>query len=489
MKKFYGILLLLLCILSVNVYADNINVSINGSNINFSNTEPQIINGRTMVPVRSVLENIGVDVSWNSDTKTVTAKNSDTTVQMKIGSKNLNINSFNQIMDCEPVIINGSTLIPARYAAESFGYKVDWDSSSRTVVITKGSFVKIHFVDVGQGDCTVITDNGHTMVIDAGENEYGETAVSYIKSLGIGSIDYVIATHPHSDHIGGLDDVINSFNVTNVIMPNVAATTKTYESLLTAVKNSNANVIEPVVGNTYNLGNSAFTILAPTSYSDELNNNSVGIKLEYGAESIVMAGDAETEAESDILKTGINIDADVLKVGHHGSNTSTSQSFLDSVSPEIAVICVGQGNSYGHPTEATLEKLKNIDLYRTDINGDILVTFTGNSINVAAKKGNTANETASAAAQTNTANISQTNSAADKSQTNSNNTNTLQNTSSAASQSATGTYILNTNSKKVHLPSCSSVSKMSSKNKESFTGDVSSLVSQGYTACKVCNPF
>ena len=232
----------------------------------------------------------------------------------------------------------------------------------------------VHFIDVGQGDSILAESDGHFLLIDAGENDQGDTVISYLEEAGVEALDYVIGTHPHSDHIGGLDDVIRAFDVETVILPPVEHTTKTFEDVLDAIEEKDLSITLPVPGDSYELGGAAFTILAPQrDYGDDLNNWSVGLRLACGDGAFVACGDAEAQAEEDMAASGLALSADVLKIGHHGSSTSTSDAFLKAVSPAFAVISCGEGNSYGHPHKETLEKLEaaGIQVLRTDLLGDI----------------------------------------------------------------------------------------------------------------------
>lgn len=243
--------------------------------------------------------------------------------------------------------------------------------------------MKVHFIDVGQADSILIQSNGHNMLIDGGTTDKGDTVVSYLKSQGVETLDYIIATHPHEDHIGGLDKVINAYNVKTIIAPKKETTTKTFKDFLSAVSNKGLSLTVPVTGTKYIIGDAYFIILSPNGdYGDDLNNYSVGIKLVNGSNSFIMCGDAEKESEADILKTGIDISADVLKCGHHGSDTSTSTAFLNAVNPKYAVISCGKDNDYGHPDASTLNKLaaKSVKLFRTDEQGTIVATSDGTNI-------------------------------------------------------------------------------------------------------------
>ena len=191
--------------------------------------------------------------------------------------------------------------------------------------------MEVHFLDVGQGDSALIRSGEHTMLIDAGENDQGDVVVSYLKDLGIKRLDYVIGTHPHSDHIGGLDTVIRAFDVGTVILPPKEHTTKTFEDVLDAIEEKGLSITKPVVGTKYSLGNASFCIIAPNGdYGDDLNNWSVGLRITNGDCSFLFTGDAESQAESaDMAANGISLKSDVLKLGHHGSSTSSSPLFLD----------------------------------------------------------------------------------------------------------------------------------------------------------------
>lgn len=243
--------------------------------------------------------------------------------------------------------------------------------------------MKVHFIDVGQADSILIQSDEATMLIDGGNNADGEAVVDYIKSQNIKKLDYVIGTHPHEDHIGGLDAVIESFDIGAVYMPKAMSTTKTFEDVLKAISNKGLKVNTPIPGTNINLGSAVFTILAPNSERYESTNNySIVIKLTNGKNSFLFTGDAESISEKEMLAKGFDLYAEVLKVGHHGSTTSTTKEFLDMVNPRYAIISVGKDNQYGHPHKEILDRLrkKNIIVYRTDESGTIIASSDGESI-------------------------------------------------------------------------------------------------------------
>lgn len=249
--------------------------------------------------------------------------------------------------------------------------------------------LNVYYLNVGQADCELIENNGHFALIDAGNNNDETTIINFLKGKGVKKLDLIIATHPHEDHIGSMDAVVKNFSFDTIIMPKVTTTTKTFTDLVNAVKAKKKTFTEPKVNAKYKIGNADLTILAPnaTKY-DDLNNYSIVARLTYGSNSFLFMGDAQTLSENQILSKKLNVKADVLKVGHHGSTSSTGQAFLNAVNPKYAVIEVGAGNSYGHPSSTTLNKLsaKGIKTYRTDQNGNITATSNGSQITFSVQK-------------------------------------------------------------------------------------------------------
>ena len=249
--------------------------------------------------------------------------------------------------------------------------------------------VTVHVIDVGQADSILIMTPSGNMLIDAGTNSSEEALTSYLDSVGVNAFEYVIFTHPDADHIGGADRVMREYAVKNVILPNCVKTTKVYENMITAIEESKANVIEPVSGTYYQIGDFRFRILAPNSekYSST-NDYSVVVRATYGAVSMMFTGDAEGNkegvSEKEILKaySPDELKSDFLKVGHHGSDTSSSEAFIRAVAPKIAAISVGEGNTYGHPVQSTLDTLQKtgVTVYRTDRMGTLLFVCDGKNI-------------------------------------------------------------------------------------------------------------
>lgn len=237
--------------------------------------------------------------------------------------------------------------------------------------IPQDNNLRVYCLDVGQGDSILITNNNKTMLIDASTNEMGNRVVKYLNDLGIKKIDYLVGTHPHEDHIGGLDNVIKNFDIGTIYMPNVVATTKTFEEVIDAISAKKLKVTSPKTGDKFTVGNAECEVMSIRNDKDDYNNCSIVIKMDFNNVSYLFTGDAEESVESSRKWPHI----DVLKVGHHGSNTSSSKNFLEQIKPEVALISVGQGNIYGHPTQATLKRLSNIGakIYRTDENGTILL--------------------------------------------------------------------------------------------------------------------
>jgi len=244
----------------------------------------------------------------------------------------------------------------------------------------------VHFIDVGQADAAyIVLPDGASMLIDAGENASEDALAAYFDRYDIDTLDYAVFTHPHEDHIGGADVVFDLCTVKNVILPDAEATSSTYEKMLSCIADSGAEVILAEVGDTYTLGTASFEILGPVSpSSDDLNNASILLRLTYGETSFLFTGDAEAKAEAAALSAvgRTKLNADVLKVGHHGSSTSSSEAFLEAVTPSVAVISCGEDNDYGHPHDTALQRLASYTehIFRTDQLGSVRVFSDGTAL-------------------------------------------------------------------------------------------------------------
>lgn len=324
--------------------------------------------------------------------------------------------------------------------------------------------LEVHYIDVGQGDATLIKCGSHAMLIDGGNNNKGTTVQLYLKKQGVESLDYVIGTHPDADHIGGLDVIVYKYNCDTVIMPDYEKDTKTYQELVDVIHDKNMKITYPVVGEQYALGEAKFTIIAPNSnsYGGNANDYSVAILLEYGKNRFLFTGDAEEASEAEMLTNGIDISADVYKVAHHGSRSASTQEFLNAVHPKYAVISCGEGNSYGHPHAEVLNRLRSmgVEVFRTDEQGSIIASSDGENINW---------------------NCSATDSWQSGEQTESD----RENADNVTEQT---TYVLNTNTKKFHRETCGSVSQIKEENFQKVQTSREELEQSGYSPCKNCDP-
>ena len=266
---------------------------------------------------------------------------------------------------------------------------------SDPVVSNDPGYLEVHFIDVGQGDSILLKyvdtipddgDDSAAMLVDAGDDSKGTLVRNYIKKQGVSELSYFVCTHPDADHIGGAASIVSNVPITSetVWMPDVSKDTKTYDNLINEIKNKWYSYGMPVLSQEYKLGEATFVFVAPEKEHSDVNSNSLVFKIWLGDDSFLFTGDCEEEEELELVSSSYKdiLDSDVLKVGHHGSKTSSSEDFLSLVSPEIAVISCGEGNSYHHPHAAALNNLRNAgcDLYRTDIQGSIVATTYGDGI-------------------------------------------------------------------------------------------------------------
>lgn len=251
-----------------------------------------------------------------------------------------------------------------------------------------GSSLVVSYIDVGQGDATLVAKGGFHMLIDAGNNSRGKDVVAYLKSAGVKKLDVLVGTHPDSDHVGGLDDVIENIPIDTVYLPNAKKSTKTYQEVVNALKSKKKTAQMPELGKEYTYDeNVIIRFLSPGKAYEDANNNSLVIQAAYGKNRFLFMGDAEEEAENDILKKEYDIQCDVLKLGHHGSYTATGKAFLQKADPVYGVISCGKGNSYGHPHAETMARLEDEDVqvYRTDTMGTVQAISDGKNVTMSTK--------------------------------------------------------------------------------------------------------
>lgn len=256
--------------------------------------------------------------------------------------------------------------------------KVFEESGLRNTQQASADKMYVSFIDVGQGNCTLLRCGGKAILVDSGEVGAAQTVINYIKNLGIDELNCVLVTHPHTDHMGAMTKILYEFKIDDLIMPEIPEeiipTNKTYEKFLTAVSDNAGNVIAAKPGETYSYGEMTLEIFAPLSDYDNLNDMSAVSRISYGDTSVMVTGDATTTVEKDLLKKNIDYSATVLNVGHHGSKTSSSEAWLRAVNPKYAVICCGVNNDYGHPHSVITKRLEEfgIKYFETDLLGTIV---------------------------------------------------------------------------------------------------------------------
>ncbi len=377
--------------------------------------------------------------------------------------------AYNELNDSQKAFVTKLDVLKVAenqlYLIEKTNQEKEAAAKAAAEQTTVNGKLKVHFINVGQADSILIQQGSESMLVDAGNNADSELVKKYVSSQGITQLSYVVGTHPHEDHIGGLDYIINSFSVGKIYMPRASSTTQTFEDVLTAINNKGMKVTTPIPGDNFNIGGATVTILAPNSSSyDDTNNYSIVLRITYGSTSFMLDGDAESLSESQILSKDFDVKADVLKIGHHGSSSSTGNAFLDKVNPKYAVVSVGDGNSYGHPTEQTMSRLQNkgITVYRTDECGTIVATSDGSSISFNTKPGSY--------------------SAAGSSSSSNTETSSSVNSSTTQTQNNDYTVYKTTTGSKYHRDGC----RYLSKSKIEITK--SEAVNEGLTPCSVCNP-
>lgn len=356
---------------------------------------------------------------------------------------------------------------------------------------TQTGTLTVTWLDVGQGDAAVIQCGGQSMLIDGGKPEKSSYIYAWLQQHGLSYLDVIVATHVDADHIGGLSGALNYASVGTAYCPVTTGTTETFQSFVKYLAQRGRQITVPTAGETFTLGGAQVQILGPLHSAVDSNDNSIVLKLSFGATTFLFTGDAERTEEQDLLNAGVNLQSTVLKVGHHGSDTSTSYPFLRAVAPQYAVISVGAGNSYGHPTEAVLSRLRDagVTTFRTDLQGEITAVSDGQTVSFSVAKNASAETLANAGAGQNANQAGSAGSAAQNVAGIASANAGGGNTNGAAGATATaGSYVLNTNSHKFHLPSCPSVETISEKNRKDVNESREQIISEGYAPCKRCNP-
>ena len=326
-------------------------------------------------------------------------------------------------------------------------------SSAAAAVDTVEAPFEMHFIDVGQALSVLVECDGQYMLYDGGNVDDGSLIVSYLQSQGVEQLEYVFCSHAHEDHVGGLAAALAYFPAYHVYSPVTEASTKCFKDFVKYTQQQGLQVEVPAVGTTWPLGGATVTMVGPVAQYSDTNDTSIVLRIEYGSTSFLLTGDMEKTAETDLVNSGVNLRADVLQVGHHGSSTSTGYLFLNAVLPEMGVISCGTGNKYGHPHEETLSILRDakVDVYRTDLQGTITIGSDGQNFTVGTEHFVPDSQ--------------------------------LNPTDPAASSTAQQAYIGNVNSKKFHLPSCSNLP--AEKNQILFSS-YDEAVEAGYTPCSSC---
>ena len=332
-------------------------------------------------------------------------------------------------------------------------------AASQPAPPAEGGGFSVTFIDVGQALSVLVGCDGQYMLYDGGNVEDGSLVVSYLQSRGVDRLEYVFCSHAHEDHVGGLAAVMAAVPAGQVYAPVTENDTQCFEDFVKYTQQQGLAIVVPAAGSVWQLGSAVIRMLGPVASYDDTNDTSLVLRIDYGETSFLLTGDMEQDAEDDLVASGAPLDVDVLQVGHHGSETSTGYVFLNAVLPEIGVISVGEGNSYGHPHEAALSRLRDagVDVWRTDLSGTITITSNGADYAVASERyvpPEQQNPTTSDGSG-----------------------------QQSSSQQTIQAYIGNVNSKKFHLPSCPNLPDAAN---QTLFSSYEEAVQAGYTPCGNC---
>lgn len=327
-----------------------------------------------------------------------------------------------------------------------------YSQQSQTDPLAEGGSFEVHFIDVGQADSILVICDGHYMLIDGGNAEDSDLVYSYLERHGAKHLDYMVASHAHEDHIGGLSGALNYATVEVAFSPVTDYNTKVFRDMVKYLGEQGKSLTVPAPGEKFDLGSAKVEILGPVQEYDDTNNTSIVLRVDYGETSFLFTGDMETSAEEDLIDFGGNLQATVLKAGHHGSSTSTGYRFLREVMPEYAVISVGEDNKYGHPSDEVLSRFRDAgtQVYRTDMQGHIIAASDGKTVTFQTEK------------EADTA-------------------------TNPTGNSALQTYIGNSGTKKFHLPDCTSAKNIQEEKKVIFYARFQAVL-EGYEPCGRCKP-
>lgn len=462
-----------------NVYASEIKIKINIDNrpVHFTpdSGEPFVDQtNRTQVPFRSTMESFGCVVRWDGDHQTAVAEKGGTVVEVPIGKPYI-IKDGQQIAnDTSALIKDSHTYLPIRAVLEAFGASVNWDPDSQSVLVATGSpeeeknaLMTVSFLDVGQADSIFIDYGSYEILVDGGNYSDGTFVANYIKPYIDGDLDLIVGTHAHEDHIGGLTSVINAYSVDRVIYSDETSTTSSFQNFYNAAVYKQNCTFTGDSDMTFDMGGGAeFKILEMGDGYTDPNENSIVSMIDYNNVEVLLMGDLDTTIEKNNLNKFS--DVDVLKVGHHGSRTATSQAFLDVVKPEVSVISAGSDNKYLLPNAEVLTRLLSMNsaVYGTFRSGTVVMTTDGSrySFNTDVRL-----------------------SSADAGATSAGSQSSVQAQQSQAVSESEAAYIGNSGSLKFHTLECSAGSKIVDRNVIYFKAR-DDAISQGYVPCKLCNP-